>query len=151
MNPPPYVRIIGPKNSGKTCLVEALVGRLSSLGLRVGTIKHDAHDFQIDHPGKDTWRHRQAGSVTTLICSATQLALMSDLSDPPAVADLVQQYFGNCDVVLVEGYKSDTGPAICLGGVATTGQALARLPCGYDLSEDQLEELALIIMAVLER
>jgi len=146
---PPYVRIIGPKNSGKTCLVEALVAELSARGYRVGTIKHDAHQFGVDQPGKDTWRHRRAGSVATLICSATQLALMRDVSEAPAVPELVARYLDDCDLVLVEGYKADSGPAICLGGIGTTGPVLAALPHGHSLTEEQVRQLADAITALL--
>lgn len=146
---PPYVRIIGPKNSGKTCLVAGLVRELSSRGLRVGTIKHDAHQFEVDTPGKDTWRHRQAGSVATLICSQTKLALMRDVTDLPAVSDLVERYFGDCDLVLVEGYKSDQGPALCLGGLTTTGKTLAALPNGHSLTAEQLRELADLVQTLV--
>lgn len=145
----PYVRIIGGKNTGKTCLVEALVRTLSARGLRVGTIKHDAHQFEVDYPGKDTWRHRQAGSVATLICSASKLALMRDLEETPSVSELVATYFADCDVVLVEGYKSDEGPAICLGGLETAGETLAALPKGHDLTEAQIRELADLIQTLL--
>lgn len=146
----PYVRIIGPKNSGKTCLVEALVRELSSGGLRVGTIKHDAHHFEVDHPGKDTWRHRQAGSVATLICSPTQLALMRDVADTPTVPELVGRYLDDCDLVLVEGYKSDEGPAICLAGLTATGQTLASLPHGHGLTANQITELARVVRTLLD-
>lgn len=147
----PYVRVIGPKNSGKTCLVEALVCELSARGLRVGTIKHDAHQFEIDHEGKDTWRHRQAGSVATLICSASQLALMCNVSETPQVPELVERYFGDCDLVLVEGYKSDNGPAICLGGATTEGRVLASLAQGHGLAAAQIGELADLVQTLLQR
>ncbi|MBU0609820.1 MAG: molybdopterin-guanine dinucleotide biosynthesis protein B [Armatimonadetes bacterium] len=145
----PYVRVIGPKNSGKTCLVEALVRELSARGLRVGTVKHDAHQFEIDHEGKDTWRHRQAGSVATVICSADRLALMCNVIEAPSIPELVARYFDGCDVVLVEGYKSDSGPAICLGGVATEGRVLASLPQGHGLSEARVRELADLVQTLL--
>jgi len=139
---PPYVRVAGPKNSGKTCLIEALLRELTARGLRIGTIKHDAHQFEIDNPGKDTWRHRQAGSVATVICSGTKLALMRDMQDAPPVSELVERYLPDCDLVLVEGYKSDRGPVIALGGITVAGEVLASLPNGYSLSEEQVTELA---------
>ncbi len=139
---PPYVRIVGPKNSGKTALVEALVAELTRRGRRVGTIKHDAHDFVVDYPGKDSWRHRQAGAVATVICSATQLALMRDTDGAPTVAALVARYFGDCDLVLVEGYRADDGPAICLQGITVGGPMLAALPQGYGLTPEQIRDVA---------
>lgn len=139
---PPYFRIVGPKNSGKTALVEALVAELTRRGRRVGTIKHDAHDFVVDYPGKDSWRHRQAGAVATVICSATQLALMRDAEGAPTVATLVDQYFGHCDLVLVEGYRADDGPAICLQGITVDGPVVAALPQGYGLTSEQVRAVA---------
>ena len=144
----PYVRVIGPKNSGKTCLIEALVRELSARGLRVGTIKHDAHQFEIDHEGKDTWRHRQAGSVATVICSASQLALMCNVIEAPSIPELVARYFDGCDVVLVEGYKTDASPAICLGEVSTEGRVLASLPQGHGLTAEQIGELADLVQTL---
>jgi molybdopterin-guanine dinucleotide biosynthesis adapter protein len=144
----PFVRLIGPKNSGKTCLVVALVSELTSRGWRVGTIKHDAHQFEVDYPGKDTWRHRQAGSVATLICSDSKLALMRDLPAPPSVADLVEKYLSDCDLVLVEGYKAESGPAITLGGLQAE-QTIAAFANGHRLTEQQVRELADRLQALL--
>ena len=59
---PALVAVVGKSDSGKTTLIEKLVPELIRLGLRVGTIKHDAHSFEIDHPGKDSWRHGQSGA-----------------------------------------------------------------------------------------
>ena len=68
--------IVGSKNAGKTTLIERLLPELAARGRRVATIKHDAHDFEIDLPGKDTWRHRQAGSGTTIIASSSKVAMV---------------------------------------------------------------------------
>ena len=62
---PALVAIVGKSDSGKTTLIEKVVPELVKLGLRVGTVKHDAHSFEIDHPGKDSWRHGQAGPAPT--------------------------------------------------------------------------------------
>ncbi|MEK6558347.1 MAG: molybdopterin-guanine dinucleotide biosynthesis protein B, partial [Candidatus Margulisiibacteriota bacterium] len=72
---PPILSIAGHSNSGKTTLIERLIPELSRLGYRVGTIKHDAHNFVMDHEGKDTWRMSQAGAQTVVIASATQMAM----------------------------------------------------------------------------
>ena len=66
---PALVAIVGKSDSGKTTLIEKLVPELVRLGLRVGTVKHDAHSFEIDHPGKDSWRHGQAGAEAYVIAS----------------------------------------------------------------------------------
>ena len=66
---PALVAIVGKSDSGKTTLIEKVVPELVKLGLRVGTVKHDAHSFEIDHPGKDSWRHGQAGAEAYVIAS----------------------------------------------------------------------------------
>ena len=66
---PALVAIVGKSDSGKTTLIEKVVPELVRLGLRVGTVKHDAHSFEIDHPGKDSWRHGQAGAEAYVIAS----------------------------------------------------------------------------------
>lgn len=100
------VGIVGWKNSGKTTLVEKLVRELTTRGLRVSTIKHAHHDFDIDHPGKDSFRHRAAGAQEVIIASEQRWALLheyrgaAELSLPELLVQLVP-----CDVVLVEGFK----------------------------------------------
>ena len=72
---PPIICIVGKKQSGKTTFMEKLVPELMALGISVGTIKHDAHSFDMDHEGKDSWRHRRAGAETVVISSPTQIAI----------------------------------------------------------------------------
>ena len=86
---------------------------------------------------------------TTLICSPTQLALMRDITDPPSVPELVERYFDDCDLVIVEGYKSDEGPAICLGGLTTTGQTLASRPQGHGLNDEEIKGIAEAVLTLL--
>jgi molybdopterin-guanine dinucleotide biosynthesis protein B len=108
---PPLVIFVGKSNSGKTTLVEKLLPELSRLGLAVGTIKHDVHGFDIDIPGKDSWRHRQAGAKRTLISSPTRLALIRDTDHHHRLDELVV-YFRGLDLILVEGYKRETKPKV---------------------------------------
>ena len=76
---PALVAVVGKSDSGKTTLIEKLVPELVELGLRVGTVKHDAHSFEIDHPGKDSWRHGQAGAQAYVIASPERLAYIAKL------------------------------------------------------------------------
>jgi molybdopterin-guanine dinucleotide biosynthesis protein B len=102
----PYlVGIVGVSNSGKTTLIERLLPLLRARGLRVGTLKHDAHGFDLDRPGKDTWRHREAGAEAVLISGPGQLALMRRLEGPTDPQTLADTYMPDMDLVLVEGYK----------------------------------------------
>jgi len=97
------VAVVGYKDSGKTRVVEALVRELTGRGYRVGTVKHTAEDILLDTPGKDTWRHREAGSVATAILHGKSSALFIDryLSVDEAVSRL-----GSLDYVVLEGFKS---------------------------------------------
>jgi molybdopterin-guanine dinucleotide biosynthesis protein MobB len=101
---------VGHKKSGKTTLVEQLAAELTSCGLTIGTIKMTTHDLQFDSPGKDTHRHRIAGSKATLIKSKSQMALFTDQSYLDD--ELVRAIFNKCDFVFIEGDSSATYPKI---------------------------------------
>jgi len=96
----------GYSGSGKTTLVEQLIGCLRLAGQRVSIVKHAHHDFDIDHEGKDSWRHRQAGAFEVVIASDRRLAKMREyeLPSPPTVHQLLAELV-DCDWVLVEGFK----------------------------------------------
>ena len=102
---PALVAIVGKSDSGKTTLIEKVVPELVKLGLRVGTVKHDAHSFEIDHPGKDSWRHGQAGARAYAISSPERLAFITKLDGELELAEIVKTYFGDFDIVVAEGYK----------------------------------------------
>lgn len=104
---PAVVCIVGPSGSGKTTLIESLVPELAARGLSVGTIKHASHGFEMDREGKDTWRHRRAGAVATLIVAEGKLAVQSDLIQEPSLGALVARYLDDVDLVLVEGFKKE--------------------------------------------
>ena len=105
--------IVGYKNAGKTGLMERLVTEITGRGISVSTLKHAHHTFDVDHPGKDSYRHRQAGAQQVLLASGTRWALMSELrgaAEPP-LADLLR-LLSPVDLVLVEGYKRDAHPKV---------------------------------------
>ena len=104
---PPLVAIVAKSGSGKTTFIEKLLPELVRLGLRVGTIKHDAHDFEIDYPGKDTYRHGAAGAEAYVISSAHRLAYVSRQEKEHSLADLARRFHAGMDLVLVEGYKRE--------------------------------------------
>jgi molybdopterin-guanine dinucleotide biosynthesis protein B len=104
---PAVLSIVGRSKVGKTTFLEKLVPEIKSRGYRVGTIKHDAHDhFEIDHQGKDTWRHREAGAQVVAISSPTRFALTKMVESELNVDSIVATYFTDEDLVLTEGYKS---------------------------------------------
>ena len=105
--------IAGYSGSGKTTLIEKLVPVLVREGLHVSLVKHAHHDFDVDHPGKDSWRHRQAGCAQVLVTSARRWALMHELRDEPEPGLAEQlRHLAPCDLVLVEGYKRDPIPRL---------------------------------------
>ena len=105
--------LAGWSGSGKTTLLAAIIPELAARGLSVSTIKHAHHDFDIDRPGKDSWRHRQAGAREVMVASARRWALMHELRDTaePALDDLVAR-LGPVDVVIVEGFKRHPHPKL---------------------------------------
>ena len=98
----------GYSGSGKTTLVEQLIPALKARGLRVSVVKHAHHKFDIDHPGKDTFRHRQAGAFEVVVASANRLALIREFEKPAelTVHQLIAELYGGVDWVLVEGFKN---------------------------------------------
>lgn len=105
--------VCGWKNSGKTGLVVALVTELTARGYRVSTIKHAHHDFDIDRPGADSFRHRQAGAHEVTIVSGTRYAIMHELRDEPepTLGEILPR-LSPADLVIVEGYKREAIPKI---------------------------------------
>lgn len=101
------VGFAGYSGSGKTTLVERLIPALKLRGLRVSVVKHAHHDFDIDHPGKDTFRHREAGAFEVVVASTKRLALMREFEQPAQlnVHHLLAELWGGVDWVLVEGFK----------------------------------------------
>jgi molybdopterin-guanine dinucleotide biosynthesis protein B len=109
---PPVISIVSKKNSGKTTLLEKLIPELKSRGYRVGTIKHDTHGFEIDHEGKDTWRHKQAGAQTVAISSPWKISVIKDVDEEVGIDQIVAQHFTDMDIVITEGYKRAAKPQI---------------------------------------
>ena len=105
--------VTGWKNSGKTGLMERLISEFTARGLTVSSIKHAHHSFDIDHPGRDSYRHRDAGARQVLLASRNRWALMHELrdEDEPSLGDLLKQ-LSPVDLVLIEGYKRDRHPKI---------------------------------------
>ena len=105
--------LAGWSGSGKTTLLAALIPEVAARGLSVSTIKHAHHDFDIDRPGKDSWRHRQAGAREVMVASARRWALMHELRGDaePSLDELVTQ-LGPVDVVIVEGFKRHPHPKL---------------------------------------
>ena len=107
------IGIAGYSGSGKTTLIEKLIPVLVREGLRVSLIKHAHHEFDVDMPGKDSYRHRHAGCVEVLVSSSNRWALMHELrgAAEPSLNEQLK-HFSRCDLVIVEGYKNEPIPKI---------------------------------------
>jgi molybdopterin-guanine dinucleotide biosynthesis protein B len=150
---PPVIAFVGKPDCGKTTLLEKLIPELHRRGYKIGTIKHHVHQFVMDREGKDTWRHKRAGARVVALSSPTGLGLVRDNDRDPAVAELLDRYFFDVDLVLAEGYKHSALPKIevyraslhptPLAGRDQTWQALVTdRPAHDDLPWFSLDDIA---------
>ncbi len=107
----PVVSIVGKSGVGKTTALERIIRETKRRGYKVGTIKHDIHGFEMDKPGKDSWRHTQAGSDAVVVSGPRKVALIRQLDEEMALDEIVQ-LMGDVDLVLTEGYKRGDKPKI---------------------------------------
>jgi len=119
------VHIVGKRNHGKTTLVEELVRTLEGRGLTVGTIKHCGHPHPLDVPGKDSYRHQEAGACTTLVITPDRLAVHLRREPRVPVLDRVKHHFDGCDLVLCEGWLDGDGPKVEVWRAGAGGVPLA--------------------------
>ncbi len=134
MQTPPVVSVVGRSNVGKTTFLEKLIAELKRRGYRVATVKHDVHGFELDRPGKDTWRHAQAGSDLVVIASPDRLAMIARTSGEMGLDDIVARLPVEVDIVLTEGYKRGDKPKI----------EVSRAACGQALLCGEAELLAVV-------
>ncbi len=158
---PKLIGVCGFKNSGKTTLVEKLVRHLSGLGYKISTVKHAHHDFDIDHEGRDSFRHRKAGASEVAVVSQNRFAIMNELrgAEPPSLDQVIAK-LSPCDLVIVEGYKRDShdkievrnlelnhpvlaGDDATVVAVAANGDVSANVPV---FSRDDVSALAQFIL-----
>jgi molybdopterin-guanine dinucleotide biosynthesis protein B len=97
--------VVGWKNAGKTTLVEKLVAEFVRRGLKVNTVKHGHHDLDVDHPGRDSWRHRAAGATEVAVVGGHRYAIMRE-QEEPTLAEVLAR-LAPADLVLIEGYKRE--------------------------------------------
>lgn len=157
----PVVLFVGRSGTGKTTLLVKVVRALKRKGRRVGTVKHFKHDFETDKPGKDSYRHFHAGAALSAIVSPRKLALVQRLRRPPVLKDIVRAFYGEADLVLVEGFKRQKGPKIeVLGGnrpvCRPRGDGLIALVsdvpvAGYPQPRFKRKEAAKVVQLIEER
>ena len=107
----PVISIVGKSDVGKTTLLEKIIRELKRRGYRVGTVKHHVHWFEIDLPGKDTWRHAEAGSDVVMIAAPNRLAMIRRLESELSIDDIAGMMQG-VDIIFPEGYKRGDKPKI---------------------------------------
>ena len=112
----PIFSFVAYSGTGKTTLLTKLIGELKSRGLRVAVIKHDAHEFDIDHEGKDSWHFTRAGSDVTVVVSGTKAAIMENR---PVPIETILNKITDVDIIITEGYKHGVWPKIAVRREAT--------------------------------
>jgi molybdopterin-guanine dinucleotide biosynthesis protein B len=128
----PIIAIVGRTNSGKTTLIEQLIPALARRGYRVATIKHHHHgDFRADHPGKDSWRHAEAGAVASALAGTHRLAVFQRTETELSPEQIARLFVVTPDLVLTEGYKDSLFPKVEIIRKAQGVEPLCR-------KEDQL-------------
>lgn len=158
--------ITGWKNSGKTTMTERLVACLTARGYRIATIKHAHHNFDIDHEGTDSWRHRKAGAAEVAIVSSQRYAIMHEGpgEEEPSLWEIAAK-LAPCDLILVEGYKREThkkielrregshvGPALSVDDPAIVAIASDQQQPGEKVPVfgiDEIEQIADFIEGVM--
>ncbi len=108
----PVIGIVGRSKTGKTTLIEKLIPLLGARGIRVATAKHHPHDFEIDVPGKDTYRHKHAGARTVIISSPGKMAMIKDTDRDLSLNEICSRYVDDVDLLIAEGYKKEEVPKI---------------------------------------
>ena len=108
----PIISIVGASNSGKTTFLEKLIPELGARGYRVGAIKHDAHEFEMDRKGKDTWRLSRAGAEVIAISSPGRFASIRRTDGEMSLEEIAARFFWTEDILIAEGFKRTRFPKI---------------------------------------
>ena len=111
-NSPKIVSFIAKSGTGKTTLIEKIIKILAKRGYKVSSLKHTDHDFDADIPGKDSWRHKNAGAYSTMLLSEKKMVFFSDIETPCGIKDIVLKFFGGAGIVIIEGFKDLSIPKI---------------------------------------
>jgi molybdopterin-guanine dinucleotide biosynthesis protein B len=107
----PVISLVGKSGVGKTTALERIIREIKRRGYRVGTVKHDTHGFEMDKPGKDSWRHAQAGSDAVVVSGPHKMALIRKMDEEMPLEEIAQ-LMGDVDLVITEGYKRGDKPKI---------------------------------------
>ena len=108
----PILSVVGYSDSGKTTYLERLIPELVKRGVRIIAVKHDVHGFDVDTPGKDSYRLKQAGAATSIISSPKKIAVIADTDHDLTLSEIRGRFGRDADLILSEGYKNDIHPKI---------------------------------------
>lgn len=138
----PTISVVGKSGVGKTSFLEKLVGELKRRNYRVAVIKHDTHGFDIDKPGKDTWRLGQAGSDVVVISSPSKMALIQKRSRELSLEEIEALIGDQVDIILTEGYKRGNKPKIEISRAQVSDELLCTEEELIALATDQHFDMA---------
>jgi molybdopterin-guanine dinucleotide biosynthesis protein MobB len=108
----PSISFVGRSNTGKTTIIERLIPILREKGFKVAVIKHHPHDFEIDIPGKDTYRYKLAGATMAILASPGKVAVIEDTERELTLEEIITRYIHNVDILIIEGFKREKIPKI---------------------------------------
>ena len=131
--------VYGYSNSGKTTLIERLITELTQKGYKVSTIKHSSKKISLDTPGKDTYRHRDAGANISCLISASETTLISKSSLSLDNAIKMIEVIGGIDLILIEGGKSENIPKIAVGEIELLDKTIYRYSDNLDNIIEHIE------------
>jgi molybdopterin-guanine dinucleotide biosynthesis protein B len=103
---------VGRSNTGKTTVIERLIPMLVEKGIRVAVIKHHHHDFDIDIPGKDTFRYKKAGATMSILASPRKIAIVKETENELTLTEIMSRYVSDVDLLIIEGFKKEDVPKI---------------------------------------
>jgi molybdopterin-guanine dinucleotide biosynthesis protein B len=108
----PIVSIVGWSDSGKTTYLEKLIPELTGRGYRICAVKHDVHGFEIDTPGKDSWRLKRAGAAVSVVSGPERIAVVADTGRDLTLSEIRERFISDVDLIVSEGFKKDIHPKI---------------------------------------